>query len=122
MRNAALEEYTGYALTDLVGYGAPSPFGGPNGVPPEVLTVENPIPRNINHGQLELVCESCDGQRIISSDDTPAEVCDWCDGSGIDPMATPVPLATLIDKAANLIANAVVAQRSHSDLEKEARS
>jgi hypothetical protein len=38
-------------------------------------------------GQLVLVCEQCDGQRIVKSDDTPAEVCDFCDGTGIDPDA-----------------------------------
>lgn len=38
-------------------------------------------------GQLNLVCDSCDGQRIIYSDDTQAEVCTDCDGSGIDPDA-----------------------------------
>lgn len=37
--------------------------------------------------QLVLTCEQCDGQRVIKSDDTPTEVCDFCDGSGIDPNA-----------------------------------
>lgn len=38
-------------------------------------------------GQLNLVCDSCEGQRIIRSDDTPPEVCSDCDGTGIDPAA-----------------------------------
>lgn len=38
-------------------------------------------------GQLALTCEGCGGTRIIRSDDTPEEVCDECDGTGIDPDA-----------------------------------
>lgn len=38
-------------------------------------------------GQLNLVCDSCEGERIIRSSDTPAEVCSDCDGTGIDPDA-----------------------------------
>ena len=36
-------------------------------------------------GQLRMICEQCDGARVIKSDDTPDEVCDFCDGTGIDP-------------------------------------
>lgn len=36
-------------------------------------------------GQLEFVCGSCEGQRVIRSDDTPAEACTDCDATGIDP-------------------------------------
>lgn len=50
--------------------------------------------------QLSLVCEQCDGQRVIRSDDTSDEVCDWCDGTGIEPDAWQEPLANLIDAAA----------------------
>lgn len=49
-------------------------------------------------GQLDLVCEQCNGQRIIASDDTPSEVCDWCDGTGIDPGALPPVSANRIDE------------------------
>lgn len=38
-------------------------------------------------GQLNLVCDSCEGQRIIQSDDTAPEVCSDCGGTGIDPDA-----------------------------------
>lgn len=38
-------------------------------------------------GQLNLICESCEGQRIICSEDTPSEVCADCNGTGIDPDA-----------------------------------
>jgi hypothetical protein len=49
------------------------------------------MPHTINpqwpecEGQLELICRSCEGQRIILSDDTEPEPCDDCDATGIDP-------------------------------------
>lgn len=47
-----------------------------------------PIP-----GQLALLCESCNGERIVRSEDTPAEVCVDCDGTGIDPDAAFISVA-----------------------------
>lgn len=44
-------------------------------------------------GQLVLICEQCEGERVIRSDDTPTEVCDHCDGTGIDPDAAFIAVA-----------------------------
>lgn len=62
--------------------------------------------------QLELVCEQCHGQRLIRSDDTPTEVCDWCDGSGVDPFAACEPMANRIDKLARMVATTVTEWRA----------
>lgn len=35
-------------------------------------------------GQLEFVCRSCEGQRIVLSDDTKPEPCQDCDATGVD--------------------------------------
>lgn len=35
-------------------------------------------------GELSLLCESCNGERIVRSEDTPAERCRDCGGSGLD--------------------------------------
>lgn len=48
--------------------------------------MKRPVPTECE-GQLRLVCEGCDGQKLIVSDDTPPEVCDECGGTGIDPDA-----------------------------------
>lgn len=35
-------------------------------------------------GQLDMICRSCEGSRLVKSEDTITEVCRDCDGSGID--------------------------------------
>lgn len=35
-------------------------------------------------GQIEFVCRTCEGQRILVSADTPAEPCPDCAATGID--------------------------------------
>lgn len=36
-------------------------------------------------GQLSLVCEACDGQRVVGEPAEAWQPCDECDGTGIDP-------------------------------------